>query len=85
MKNIAVEKGLSNVKEYLTIHGFNVDEISSEQKNSKDFIDGFDAVVISGMDTNLLGIHSTVAKTSVIEANGMTPEDVRKEIEKRLG
>jgi hypothetical protein len=41
-------------------------------------------VVISGVNQNLMGIQDTMSKTSVIDARGLTPRDVREEIERRL-
>ncbi|MDI6617727.1 MAG: YkuS family protein [Clostridiales bacterium] len=84
MKNIGVEKNLTNVIEYLTMQGYKIHEFDTSQKNSKDFIDGFDAVIVSGIDKNLMGIQNTGAKTSIIDANGLTPQDIQKQIEQRL-
>jgi galactitol-specific phosphotransferase system IIB component len=84
LKNIGVERDLTNVINYLERQGYKVQEFESAQKNNKDFIDGFDAVVVSGMDENIMGIESTMAKTSIIDARGMRPEDIKQEIERRI-
>lgn len=84
MKYIAVEKGLRTVTDYLNAQGYNVEEIDPRQRISKDFIDGFDVVVISGMDKDRMGDETTVAKTSIIDASGLTPKDIKDEIERRL-
>lgn len=84
MKSIAVERTLSNVSDYLNRQGYNVQEIDSDQKNNKDFIDGFDAVVITGLSENPMGIETTMAKTSIIDARGMTPPEIKDEIERRI-
>lgn len=84
MKNIAVERDLSNISDYLKRQGYNIEEIDSHRKNVKDFIDGFDAVVVTGIDGDIMGIQDTMAKTSIIEAKGMSPQEVQREIEKRL-
>lgn len=81
MKDIAVEKGLSNISDYLKNNGYNVSEIDIGQKNSKDFLDGFDAVVLMDMDNDFMGIENTSTKASVIVASGMRPEDVKARIE----
>lgn len=83
MKNIAVERSLSNISDYLKSQGYKVQQIDIHQKNNKDFIDGFDAVVISGLSDNPLGIETTMAKTSIIEARGMTPREVKDELDRR--
>lgn len=85
MKNIGVEGNLTNVIEYLNGQGYKVHEFNTAQKNVKDFIDGFDAVVISGVNENLMGIEDVYAKTSIIDARGLTPQDVKREIDRRIG
>lgn len=82
--NIAVEKDLTNISDYLSRQGYAVKRVDFGQKNAKDFIDGFDAVVVSGMDSNIMGIQDTMAGTSIIEAKGMTPQEIQKEIERRI-
>lgn len=84
MKNIAVERNLSNISDYLKKHGYNVKLINIDQKSSKDFIDGFDAVVVSGVSDNPMGIENTMAKTSIIKARGLTPKEVKDELDRRL-
>lgn len=85
MKNIGVERNLTNVSDFLSNRGgYNVQLFDTAQKNVKDFIDGFDAVIVSGVNENLMGIEDTMAKTSIIDASGLTPEDVMKEIERRI-
>lgn len=84
MWNIGVERSLTNVINYLSSQGYKIHEFDAAQKNTKDFIDGFDAVVISGVNQNLMGIHDTMSKTSIIDARGLSPQDVKKEIDRRL-
>lgn len=84
MKNIAVQKGLSQVANYLSEAGYKVFEFDTRQKASKDFLDGFDAVVMTGMNDNFMGIQDTSTKTPFIEARGLTPEEIQKTIEQRL-
>ncbi len=86
MKNIAVEKNLSTVSDYLKSQGYKVYDIDVDQKGNKDFIDGFDAVVVNGLSNNPMDIQTTVAsKTSIIDARGMNPMEIKKELDKRLG
>ncbi|MGI5999108.1 MAG: YkuS family protein [Lutispora sp.] len=40
----------------------------------------YDAVVVSGTDINIMGIQDVVGKAKVIDASGMTPQDVYNEI-----
>lgn len=82
MKSIAVQKGLTPVKDYLIHAGYRVYEIDTRQKNSKDFFREFDAVVLTGMDNDFMGIQTTSTRTPIIEASGMTPEEIKNAIER---
>jgi hypothetical protein len=84
MKNIAVQKGLKPVVDHLSQAGYKVFEFDLRQKGSKDFLDGFDAVVFTGMDDNIMGIQNTINNVPFIEARGMTPEEIRNTIEQRI-
>ncbi|MFW5991799.1 MAG: YkuS family protein [Halanaerobiaceae bacterium] len=74
---IAVEDGLSNVKEELEESGYEVIEL-----NNDDLQDAA-AVVVSGEDNNMMDISETKTAAPIINARGMTAVDVRKAIEKR--
>jgi len=81
VKDIAVEKGLSNVSNYLKSNGYQVHEIDFGKKNDRDQIDNFDAVVLSGMNNDFVGIENTLTKAPVIIASGLRPEDIKAQIE----
>lgn len=82
-KKIAVESQLSNVKDYLAQKGYDVLEFQ-HNKGSKATFQGIDAVVISGMDQNYLGMHDIKTEAVVIEASGMTPQQIMDSIEQRV-
>jgi len=84
MKNIAVQKGLTQIVNHLANAGYRVYEFDTRQKASKDFLDGFDAVVMTGMNDNIMGIQVTNTKTPFIEARGLSPQEVQQTIEQRL-
>ncbi|HZJ57831.1 MAG TPA: YkuS family protein [Clostridia bacterium] len=84
MKHIAVQEGLGPVINYLKDSGYMVSEFSSRQKSSKDFLDGFDAVVLTGIDDNVMGIQTANNNRPFIEARGMTPEEIKDAIEQRI-
>lgn len=84
MKHIAVQEGLGPVIRYFEESGYRVSEFSSRQKANKDFLDGFDAVVLTGIDENIMGIQTTNTNRPFIEARGMTPEDIKVAIEQRI-
>ncbi|NLW02083.1 MAG: YkuS family protein [Clostridiaceae bacterium] len=83
MRKIAVQEGLDRVSEYLAERGYQVEKIgfdSTTQVRDKDY----DAVVLSGMNSNFLGIHETVTRAPIIIATGMTEEMIYHQLEKRL-
>ncbi|MDP4093347.1 MAG: YkuS family protein [Bacillota bacterium] len=83
---VAIEPALTPIKDYLTNKGYNVESISlSNGANTSAGKSGnFDAYIVTGMNTNLMGIHDTSTKAVVIDADGLTPEQVYKELQTRL-
>lgn len=84
MKHIAVEKGLGNISDYLSDYGYEIYEIDAAQKDNKDFIVGFDAVVLTGLNTNFIGVQDTYGNAPIIEAKGLSPKDVKDAIERSI-
>lgn len=79
---IAIEPTLSDVKEHLSDMGYNVVDIDVNKETGS--LRGFDAVVVNGLSTNLLGMSNTRSKAPVINADGLTPEQVAQEIRNKL-
>ncbi|MCX7615184.1 MAG: YkuS family protein [Clostridiales bacterium] len=78
-KKIAIEQNLTPVKDYLTEKGFKVKDINfSEAKKLR----GYDAFVVTGLHSNFLGVQDTESKAVVINADGMTPEEVADQIDR---
>jgi hypothetical protein len=82
-KKVAVESGLSNVSEYLTKQGFDVLEFQHNNEIKRGMSD-LDAVVITGMDENLLGIQDIETSAPVIEASGLTPAEIGAMIHQKI-
>lgn len=80
MKRVAVEKSLRNVKNYLKEQGYDVENL----ENNRDKINSFDAIVVTGQNSNFLGMHDTSTNGTVVYAKGLTPEDVHKELKRTL-
>lgn len=80
---IAVEPELTPVKDYLSGKGFKVETVNYGEYTNKT-TDRFDAYVVTGMDTNFLGVSDTNTKAIIIDATGMTPDQVYKELSSRL-
>lgn len=84
MKKIGVEVGLTNVADFLKNEGYSVEILSESIDNNIPKLDGLDAIVTSGMNTDMLGISDTETKTPVISANGLTPQEIKSRIEGQM-
>ena len=73
---IAVEQNLTNVIDLLETEGYEV--VALDQSN----LDSVDAVVVSGMDINLMNIQDTLTEVPVISAAGKSAEEVLDEIDR---
>ncbi len=67
-KIIAVEDGLSDLKEILKLNGYQV--VSPGKNNNAD------AVVVTGMDNNTMDIQNITTKAPVIDASGYTTDQI---------
>jgi len=83
MQRIAIEENLTPIKNFLSDKGFNVESISINQKYTEQ-MRNYDALIIAGSNRNFLGISDTNTKAVVIDANGMSPEQVYNELRSRL-
>ena len=78
MKKIAVDKNLSNVSHALQESGYEVVDYA------EDNLKNIDAYVITGEDKNTMSMSGTATRQPVINARGMSPKEIRFELEKRL-
>lgn len=77
-RRIAIEPTLSHLKDALQARGYQVTPMQAGQRALAD------CYVVSGMSENLLGIHDTDGnRAPVINASGMTAEEVVREVERR--
>ncbi|WP_404427444.1 YkuS family protein [Ureibacillus chungkukjangi] len=74
---IGVEQSLSNVEAALKAKGYQVVQLRSEAdaKNC-------DVCVITGQDDNVMGISDTTVKGPVIDATGLSADEVLDRVEK---
>ena len=77
MAKIAVENSLTNVKQALHEKGHEVVPLAEN-------MEACDCCVISGKDQNMMGIADRATRASVINANGMTAEQVAERVEQSL-
>jgi galactitol-specific phosphotransferase system IIB component len=82
MKKVAVQKGLNPIKDYLSEEGYTVKEFDNRKKNAGNFLDKYDAVIVTGENQNIMGTEDTISTTPIIDATGMTGEQVKEQIEK---
>jgi len=81
MTKIGVEESLTDIQQALSEQGYNV----SQLKHTADVANmDYDFCVVTGLDTNVMGIQDTTTKASIIEANGLTANDIVNEIKNRL-
>jgi len=73
MKKVAVEDNLSEIAGALKDHGYTI--VSTKSKES------VVATIVTGMDNNIMNIQNATTKSPVIDATGMTPNQVLSRIE----
>ncbi|CAM3428138.1 YkuS family protein [Marinicrinis lubricantis] len=78
MARIAVEPSLSNVKQALQQNGYDVVDMQADSMQS------CDCCVISGQDKNMMGMGDVQTQASVINAEGMSAEDVVQQVQQRI-
>jgi len=79
MHTIAVEDGLSNVRQALQDAGFRIVGMDAGA------IRQAGAVVISGIDVNLMGQQGIETAAPVINASSRSPGEIVAEVRRRLG
>lgn len=79
MAKIGVEETLTDVQQALSEKGYDVITLRNEQDAT-----GCDCCIISGQDENVMGIQTMVTNGPVIDARGMSADDVCREVEDRI-
>ncbi|MDC3416541.1 YkuS family protein [Aquibacillus salsiterrae] len=79
MARIGIEQSLSNVKGALEEKGYETIELKNEQDANS-----CDCCVISGQDKDVMGIQTASFSGSVINAEGMSADEVVKEVQDRV-
>jgi hypothetical protein len=81
-KTIAVEGGLTQIKQALEQAGFTT--VAMDQQGNQGDFRNASMIVVSGMNDNLMGIQDTDTKAPVISAAGLTAEEVVRIAKERL-
>ncbi|QHS22094.1 hypothetical protein GWK91_03665 [Virgibacillus sp. MSP4-1] len=79
MSRVGVEESLTDVKSALQEKGYDVVDL-----HSMNDAQNCDCCVVTGQDQNVMGMTSDVPDASVIQAKGMTAQDVLQEVEERM-
>jgi hypothetical protein len=82
-RKIAIEPNLTPIKDFLSDKGYNVENINFGESTTRAAIN-YDAFIVTGIDTNFMGINDTNSKAVVINAKGMTAEQVFHELQMRF-
>lgn len=80
VRKVAIENNLQDVKDYLKDKGYSVESLEDKRQD----LDTFDAIVVTGQNSNFLGIEDSSTKKSIISADGRTPSEIHNEIERRM-
>lgn len=82
MKKIGIEEGLTNVADFLINEGYSIQTMKGpEDKNVS--LKSLDAIIISGLDTDTIGYDDARTKAQIINADGLTPQEVKNMIERQ--
>ncbi|WP_257349039.1 YkuS family protein [Pseudalkalibacillus decolorationis] len=79
MPRIGVEQSLTAVQEALQSKGYDVKQLRQEQDANE-----CDCCVITGQDENMMGIQNVVSQGSVINAHGLSSDEVCQKIDQKF-
>jgi len=80
MKRVGIEKPLGNVKRYLESRDCMVEVLDGGNKESRGALNRYDAIVVSGADSNFMGMEDIVTTTPVISAEGKAEDEIYNEV-----
>lgn len=80
MKRVGIEKPLGNIKRYLESRDCMVEVLDDSNKESGSALNRYDAIVVSGADSNFMGMEDIVTNTPVISAQGKTEDEIYNEV-----
>lgn len=79
MAKIGVEHSLTDVQQALQQKGHQIIQLHSEQDAQ-----GCDCCIITGMDSNVMGMSDRSIDGPVIETSGLTAEEICQQVESRI-
>jgi hypothetical protein len=84
MKKIGVQEGLDNISDYLSEKGYSVHQLGESLDEGTKSINRLDAVVVSDYNIDMLGFSDTTIKVPMINASGLSPEEVKDILDKKI-
>lgn len=83
MKKICIEKGLSTVADYLSAEGYSVETLGEDLKSNVSKCNSCDVIVTADYNTNMMGFSDTSTNVPIINASGLTGEEIKDMIEQK--
>jgi len=83
MKKIGIEKGLSTIADYLNSEGYSVEILGEDIQSNVAKCGNLDAIVTADYNTNMMGFSVTSTKIPIINASGLTPEEIKNMIDQK--
>lgn len=83
MKNIGVQKGLTEVTDYLRNQGYTVKDLGENIQNSSSQWGNLDAIIVADYNNDMMGYSDTSAKIPIINASGLTAEEVKWQLDRQ--
>lgn len=84
MKTVGVQKELSTIRNYLQDNGYKIYEVDTTNITSSTTLKSFDALIVSGANDNIMGFDDTLSKIPVVNAGGLSPVDVKDQLDRTL-
>lgn len=75
---VAIDDHLSHMRQLLKSEGYDV--VSLRHAGSQP-----DAIVVSGMDTNIMGMTDTASDAALIEATGLSDQEIVERVRRVMG
>ncbi|MFW5649670.1 MAG: YkuS family protein [Candidatus Alkaliphilus sp. MAG34] len=80
MKKIGIEAGLTNVADFLISKGHSVRTLDGLMVEDVSSLKNLDAIVVGGLSANTIGYDDPEIKAQLINADGLTPQEVENKI-----
>lgn len=82
MKKIGLEMGLNELGDYLKSEGYSIEVMSESIDSNVSKLNSLDAIVTTDQNTDMLGYSDTETKIPVINASGLTPQEIKSRLDR---